>query len=141
LKRRGQIPDAKYTPRNVCSIILKALQNNDEPQLDHGACVALEFKSPNGVLASEGLDPAGLGLFLRKTEYSSLIDFKSFEFVGQEEMLKDSCTLKQTIQIINYVGGAWVLGVERPRTVAFDFYLSKVDDLWLLDAILIQKQQ
>ena len=117
LKRKNQIPDAKYSHVDVCKIVLSALQNNDEPQLDHGACVALydhiflnekinikftfsfetfiiyiqnilrEFKSPTGILASEGLDPAGYGRFLRSTKYSSLIDFKSFELLDCEVII------------------------------------------------------
>jgi hypothetical protein len=41
LPRKGQIPLPSYGPKDVCKIILAALQNNDDPQLDHGACVAL----------------------------------------------------------------------------------------------------
>ena len=33
LKRRGQVPLPSYTPQDVCKICLKALQNNDDPQL------------------------------------------------------------------------------------------------------------
>lgn len=48
LKRRKQIPLPEYDPRKVVQICLDALQVNDEPQLDHGCCVLLSFKSPNG---------------------------------------------------------------------------------------------
>jgi len=55
LRRRGQVPTNDYEPADVCRIVLRALQSNDDPQLDHGACVALEFKSPKGLLASAGI--------------------------------------------------------------------------------------
>jgi len=41
LVRKGQIPSSKYSPRDVVSICLAALQNNDDPQLDHGAAVVM----------------------------------------------------------------------------------------------------
>ena len=37
LPRRKQIPSPDYSPQDVCRIVLSALQNNDDPQLDHGA--------------------------------------------------------------------------------------------------------
>jgi hypothetical protein len=40
--------------------------------------------------------------------------------------------VKQTVQIEQYQGAA------KP-TSKCDFYLTKVDDLWLLDMILLQK--
>ena len=41
LKRKGQVPNPELSPRDVIKIILAALQNNDDPQLDHGASVVL----------------------------------------------------------------------------------------------------
>ena len=100
--------------------------------------MALEFKSPNGVLSSEGLDPAGYGHFLRSSEeYSSLLDFKSFDFVSED--IDDAVSVRLTVQITNYIGEAWQIGVSNPRTALFDFYLSKVGSVWLLDAILSKK--
>jgi hypothetical protein len=61
LKRRKQVPDAGYTPQQVVEKCLAALEINDEPQLDHGCCVLLSFKSPTGPLAEGGLDPAEYG--------------------------------------------------------------------------------
>lgn len=101
--------------------------------------MALEFKSPNGVLSSEGLDPAGYGRFLRSSEvYSSLLDFKSFEFVSED--VDNALSVRQTVQITNYIGEAWTIGVSKPRTAFFDFYLSRVGNVWLLDAILSKKE-
>ena len=101
--------------------------------------MALEFKSPGGVLSSEGLDPAGYGRFLRSVEeYSSLIDFKTFNFLEEES--PDATSFRQTVEIVNYSGDAWVIGVSKPKTALFDFYLSKIGGIWLLDAILFKSK-
>ena len=136
LKRKKQVPDPKYGPSDVVKIVLRALQSNDDPQLDHGALVVLEFKSPKGVLATTGLDPAGYGRFLRGSEYSKLIDFKSYDLVGEPEVLQgDENTMKQTVEI-----SGWVYGMEavaNAETIStFDFFLSKIGAYWLVDAIL-----
>ena len=44
LPRRKQIPSPDYSPQDVCRILLSALQNNDDPQLDHGV-----YYSPVGL--------------------------------------------------------------------------------------------
>ena len=138
LKRRKQVPNEEYGPQDVCKVVLSALQSNDDPQLDHGACVALEFKSPNGVLASTGLDPAGYGRFIRSSEYSNLIDFKSLKLLGQAEQLRDSLSVRQSIEISNWVHGIESIASVNTKTL-YDFYLSKVGNCWLIDAILIKK--
>lgn len=136
LKRKKQIPDSSYGPLDVVRIVLRALQSNDDPQLDHGALVALEFKSPKGVLATTGLDPAGYGRFLRGSEYSKLIDFKSYDLVGDPQVLQDNeKTLKQTVEISGWLYGTQAIA--NTETVStFDFFLSKVGAYWLVDAIL-----
>lgn len=134
LIRRKQIPDISYGPVDVVKICLDALQNNDDPQLDHGACVVLEFKSPTGLLAQEGLDPAAYGRFLRSTEYKSLIDFKLYRVEGQPIELMDSLSVKLPVKIV-----AWkdLSGNnEKNAETSFEFYLTKTKDLWLVDVIL-----
>lgn len=58
LRRKKQVPTEAYGPKDVIRICLLALQSNDDPQLDHGAAVVMQFKSPNGLLSQGGLDPA-----------------------------------------------------------------------------------
>ncbi len=71
----GQLPDPAYTPQRVVQICLGALQRNDDPQLDHGCCVLLEFMSPDGAIAACGLDPRGYGAYVRNSEdFSVLLD-------------------------------------------------------------------
>ena len=134
LVRKGQVPLPEYSAQDVIRICVSALQNNDDPQLDHGACVTLEFKSPTGPLAEGGLDPAGYGRFLRGTEYSSLIDFKSYELVGELEQLSDSLSVRQQIKITD-----WQSSPNNKGVTNFDFYLTQVRSCWLLDIILIRK--
>ena len=81
LKRKGQVPRPEYSPQDVCRIVLDSLSTNDDPQLDHGACVTLEFKSPVGALADANLSPSTFGEFLRR-EYSNLVDFKEAKLLG-----------------------------------------------------------
>jgi hypothetical protein len=132
LVRKGQIPDEKYTPKDVVKIILTALQDNDSPQLDHGACVALEFRSATGPLNDPNLDPAGYGQFLRSTEYSSLIDFKSVKFIGEPIELADSLSVKQSVEVVGWQS-------KGQQDKIFDFYLSRSDNKWLIDVILLRK--
>jgi hypothetical protein len=134
LPRKGQVPLPEYSAQDVVRICLSALQNNDDPQLDHGACVSLEFKSPMGPLSEGGLDPAAYGRFIRGSEYSSLIDFKSYELVGEIEQLSDSLSVRQKVRITDWQSSANSKGI-----TFFDFYLTQVSGCWLLDIILIQK--
>lgn len=128
LSLAGQYPSAELSPLDVIKKCLQALQNNDEPQLDHGACVLLEFKSPIGPLAEGGLDPAGYGHFLRTTSpYDRLIDFRKVDFIGKPVELRDSLSLKQTVK---------VTGWNEEVGHDFDFYLSNIDGNWLVDVIL-----
>ena len=129
LVRKGQVPDEKYTPKDVVKIILAALQDNDSPQLDHGACVVLEFRSNNGPLNDPNLDPSKYGQFLRSTEYNSLIDFKSAQFIGDPIELVDTLSVKQSVNIVGWQS-------KGEKNNIFDFYLSKVDKKWLIDVIL-----
>lgn len=133
LKRKGQIPLASLGPRDIIKICLAALQHNDDPQLDHGGAVVLEFKSPNGVIAESGLDPAGYGRFLRSTAYSALLDFSSVELLGDLEEIAGGDSVRQSVKIKQF---------DSPGKFfehTFDFYLSKVNGLWLLDSILKKK--
>ena len=134
LGRRKQIPASEYTIQDVVKKCLAALQNNDEPQLDHGACVTLEFKNPSGPLAEGDLDPAAYGRFLRSTEYNVLLDFKKAEIIGEPEQLNDSLSYKQRVKVTG-----WQNDITKKSDSLFDFYLTKVSDKWLLDVILICK--
>lgn len=134
LARRGQVPLPEYSAQDVVRICLAALQNNDDPQLDHGSCVALEFKSPTGALAEGGLDPAAYGRFIRDTDYASLIDFKASELVGELQPLSDSLSVRQLVKITDWQSSPNSKGVTN-----FDFYLTQVRGYWLLDIILLRK--
>lgn len=134
LERRKQVPNPEYSPQQAIQMCLNALQLNDDPQLDHGSSVVLELKSPEGALASSGLDPAGYGKFLRSTEYEGLIDFATSEFIGTPEELQDSLSIRQRVRItkkdINNV----------VTTKQFSFFLSKVGDCWLIDMIVLDQE-
>jgi hypothetical protein len=132
MKRKGQVPLPEYEPKDVVRIVLAALQNNDDPQLDHGAAVVLQFRSPSGPLGESKLDAAGVGRFFRDTtEYSALIDFASSELVGNPVPLQDSLSVKQSVKI-----NSWQATTNNRAPTFYDFYLSKIGDLWLLDVIL-----
>lgn len=134
LRRRKQVPLPEYSPQKVIEIVLRALQVNDDPQLDHGACVLLEFKSPTGPLADGGLDPAEYGRFLRDTEYSLLIDHSIAECLGSPVTLQDGFSVKQPVKIKGFS-----LEDFSSITKTFDFYLSQFDECWLIDVVLLQK--
>jgi hypothetical protein len=127
LKRKKQVPLSEYSPQTVVTKCLEALQCNDDPQLDHGCCVLLSFKSPTGLLSQGGLDPAGYGRFLRSTNYDILIDNSKFDLIGEPVTLQDSLSIRQRVQVT-----AWGNALTR----LFDFYLSKFNDMWLVDVVL-----
>ena len=124
LERRGEVPDSKYTPIDVIRIVLKALQSNDYPQLDHGACVVLEFKSPSGPLAVFS-NPAELGAYLRKS-YENLVDFKEAKLVGESKVV--GTRVEQSVEVVPWEATS--------PTESYTFYLTQVDNTWLVDAII-----
>lgn len=127
LKRKGQVPLETHTPADIIRICLDALKLNDEPQLDHGCCVVMEFRSPTGPL-SQLKNPAEFGNFLRSDEsYSSLVDFHVSNMVGALDVVNTN-SAKQTVEIIGWG--------QQPKKTKFDFYLSKHASNWLLDVIL-----
>ena len=132
LTRRKQVPSSEYNVIDVVKICVEALKCNDDPQLDHGACVVLEFKSPNGPLSDQSLDPAAYGYFLRSSEYQALLDFKDYEIFGDAIPIRDSLSIKQPVKIIGWTTGS------NPGEKIFDFYLTKVNDKWLIDVILLR---
>jgi len=130
LKRRKQIPSSEYDPETVVNKCMQALQANDDPQLDHGCCVLLAFKSPFGLLTQGGLDPGGYGRFLRSTNYNILIENADFKLVGDKIFSKDSLSVRQRVQV-----NGWNIDGNVNKSL-FDFYLSKHDGMWLVDVVL-----
>jgi hypothetical protein len=129
LMRRGQVPSPKHQPVDVIRICLQALQNNDDPQLDHGACVVLGFRSATGPLAAMQ-DPYTFGKWMRESEYKALVDFKSVQLVGDVEEMNDPNLIRQRFEVTGFQGS------ESPGKAMFDFYLSKSSDTWLVDGII-----
>jgi hypothetical protein len=130
LARKGQVPNPNYTPKDVIQVCLEALKSNDDPQLDHGACVVLEFRSPSGPL-SILKDPKEYGDFLRnQKDYEILVDFKQGRLVGTAVEMGQPNSIRQTVQLIG-----WGDQINSSRHF-FDFYLSKIDGNWLLDGIV-----
>ena len=127
LPRRGELPSSDYSASDVAKICLKALQSNDYPQLDHGACVVLEFKSPGGPI-SVFTNPAELGSYFRKVN-PHLVDFKSVQFIDEPVKVVSNVPMVECVQIrVGIV--PWDLPTE-----IYSFYLSKIDKTWLIDAI------
>jgi hypothetical protein len=134
MKRRGQMPSPEYSPVEVVVTILKALKNNDDPQIDHGAAVVLAFASPDGALKKSGVDPAQYGLFL-STNYPALLDFKSAELLGDTntKMIDNTTTtFRQPIRASGWSGASFG---------TFEFILTRCGESspWLVDAIVAAK--
>lgn len=75
-----------------------------------------------------------LNRFIRDTDYCSLIDFKTYELKGELETLSDSLSVRQTVQITDFVSTDNSKGITN-----FDFYLTKISGLWLIDIVLLRK--
>lgn len=72
LKRKKQVPLPEYSPQVAVRTVLDALQINDDPQLDHGCCVLLAFKSPSGTTTDSTLDAVKVTSFITTQCQSSL---------------------------------------------------------------------
>jgi hypothetical protein len=154
------VPLPEYSPQVAVRTVLDALQINDDPQLDHGCCVLLAFKSPSGIildstldamkvtytvslylninrlsgpLGESNLDPSGYGRFLRSSAYGLLIDHNRSEFIGEPEQLRDSLSVRQRVRVSGWSDGP----TDSCEQVVFDFYLSNVEGTWLIDVILM----
>lgn len=148
LQRRGEIPDPKYKPLDVIRVCLKALESNDYPQLDHGACVVLEFTAPASPLAVFQ-NPAEFGTYLRGNDYKYILDFKDAKPVGDAVILKqeagETVSIKQTVEITNFPDYNSIKTVfpdtgtpvqrGQDKKVMFNFFLSLHGDVWLIDAL------
>ena len=131
MQRRGQMPSPEYSPVEVVVTILKALKNNDDPQIDHGAAVVLAFASPDGALKQSGVDPAQYGLFL-STNYPALLDFKSAELLGDTKIIDiTTTTFRQPIRASGWSGA----------NGDFEFILTRCGETspWLVDTIVAAK--
>ena len=73
----------------------------------------------------------GYGRFLRSTDYSVLLDHSSFQFIGPPQLLKSDATIKQRVRIFH-------VDNDLSKEKDFSFYLSKIDDKWLIDVVLIE---
>jgi len=137
MPRRNQVPKPEYSVHDVVRTCMAALQNNDDPQLDHGAAVVLEFKSPTGPLADGDLDAAAYGRFLRSDEYASLIDFKTCSIMGDPVPVgatnNSGVSVRQTVKVVDWQSSSTNKG-ER----FFDFYLTQHQGCWLVDVVLKQ---
>jgi len=128
LERRKQLPSVDQSPTDVVRIVLAALKINDDPQMDHGACVLLEFSNPKGILREGKLDPGELGSFLRE-KYSVLIDFKRAELVGDPSET-EPFSVTQRVKILDW-------DTNNTAGTNFDFFLSRVPGKsWLIDVIV-----
>ena len=151
LQRRGELPDPKYKPIDVIRVCLKALESNDYPQLDHGACVVLEFRAPDSPL-QVFTNPAEFGTYLRGNDYKCILDFKVARPIGEAVILKqeagETVSIKQKVEITNFPDYNTVKAVFPDSTdgssapqrvqdvkVNFNFFLSLHGDVWLIDAL------
>lgn len=134
LKRKKQIPDATYSPQKVVRICMDALGVNDDPQLDHGCCVLLEFKTPDGPLAKNNFDPASYARFIRSSEYSILIDYGSYELLGDPKPIRNGKSMMQKVSVVGFRDGSNPVARRN-----FDFYLTQIDDKWLIDVVVLSE--
>ena len=130
VKRKLQYPREDYAGHEVLRIILNALKNNDDPQLDHGALVVLEFAC--GKLQDSKLNPSELGSVIRG-KWEELIDHKKAEFKDAVEDATGT-KVKQTVDI--YAWESLSLTASSKAITSFDFFLELSGGCWRLDDIV-----
>ena len=64
-----------------------------------------------------------------RNEYESLIDFCSAELHGKTEQIQDSLSIRQQVKVKSW-------DESDDKYSFYDFYLTKCDDLWLVDVVL-----
>lgn len=133
LKRKKQIPDPSYSPIQVINLCMNALSINDDPQLDHGCCVLLEFASPNGPLREKNLDPAAYARFLRSSDYSLLIDHNRYELNGDLKTIRNGNSVIQAVDVFGYRDESGNI-----PSNTFDFFLSQVEGKWFVDVVVLR---
>ncbi len=134
LIRKKQVPNSALSPIQVVETVTRALQINDDPQLDHGCQVLLEFSNPDGIIRQSGLDAAEYGRYLRSSDYAILIENSDVRLVGEVSYNDDQTKATQRVEIVG--GGMEMEDDEEGKHALLDFFLSKVNDLWLIDIVL-----
>lgn len=133
LKRRKDIPSPEYSPQQVCSKVMTALQLNDDPMLEYGAAVVIRFASSTNVAGS--LTPEKYGEYIRGGELEVLVDNSQYKFDGPAKLSENGLRCLQSVSII---GPPPDLGTTRVSV-----QLSKEEEreskamCWLVDAITI----
>ena len=72
----GSVPEPAYTPQEVISLTLDALQSNDEPQPSFGTALLRRFSTEEFQMAGEPqrLPPPALTAFFTTNQYNLLLD-------------------------------------------------------------------
>jgi hypothetical protein len=122
-------PAPSLSPSEVVTIVLNALQHNDEPQPDAGIATTFEFASPANRVATGPL--ARFALMIKNPAYRAMLDFRS---VTRGRLELDGDHARQRVVIVGRDGSQ----------VTYVFLLSKQADgpyanCWMTDGVIRQK--
>lgn len=122
-------PAPSLSPTEVVTIVLNALQHNDDPQPDAGIATTFEFASPANRVATGPL--ARFALMIKNPAYRVMLGFRS-AMRGRLEL--DGDHARQRVVIVGHDGAQ----------VAYVFLLSKQPDgpyanCWMTDGVIRQK--
>lgn len=132
LKLSGPAPHPTPTlaPSQVVTIVLNALQHNDDPRPDAGIATTFEFASPANREETGPLER--FALMIKNPAYRPMLGFRSATR-GRVEM--DGNHARQRVVIVGRDGSQ----------VAYVFLLSKQSDgpyanCWMTDGVIRQKE-
>jgi hypothetical protein len=122
-------PAPSLSPGEVVTIVLNALQHNDDPQPDAGIATTFEFASPANRLETGPLQR--FALLIKTPAYRVMLGFRT---ARRDRLEIDGSHAKQRVVIVGRDGSQ----------VTYVFLLSKQSDgpfanCWMTDGVIRQK--
>jgi hypothetical protein len=123
-------PEPSLSPSQVVSIVLNALQHNDDPQPDAGIATTFEFASPANREETGPLPR--FALMIKNPAYRVMLGFRR---ATRGPLEQDGSRARQRVVIVGRDGSE----------VTYVFLLSKQSDgpyanCWMTDAVIRQKE-
>jgi len=131
-----QWPQPELSPNEVIMMVFDALQQNDDPQLDHGCLVLLEMASEGFDARRRGLNPAQFGRVLRQDpRHEQLVGFVRPMFIGEQQQVSPTC-VRQTVRLTGHFRDAdQFVDPTEERDYVVQLSQQPDDRCWRIDSI------
>mmetsp|Transcript_1144 Transcript_1144/g.1764 ORF Transcript_1144/g.1764 Transcript_1144/m.1764 type:complete len:212 (+) Transcript_1144:102-737(+) len=125
--RTDVLPNTERTPNEVVTILLEALRCNDEPYENHGMEVFYRFASPSSIWYEYDIDR--VASYIKSSKYSVLTMWHAINYPRPLDLSIDGKRAYQLLRLRNKLRNCWEV---------VSFTLSKHDNCWLVDSVLIK---